>query len=62
MSVGRSYTHTHTRPRARPQDEEFKAAGARIVSRHDDALGQDIVLKIRPPTLDEADKIKEHAR
>jgi NAD/NADP transhydrogenase alpha subunit len=43
------------------QDEEYEAAGAKIVD-HRTALGQDIVLKIRPPTLQEVDSMKEHAK
>lgn len=41
-------------------DEDYKKAGATIAS-HKDAFKQDIVLKIRPPTLEEADLMKPEA-
>jgi len=47
--------------RAEFNDEEYKAAGAKIAD-HRTALGQDVVLKIRPPTLQEVDSMKEHAK
>ncbi len=55
-------TLTTKGPSSLLQDAEFKAAGAQIVPSHDAALAQDIVLKVRPPTMDEVDKLKEHAK
>lgn len=44
-----------------PQDEDYTAAGATIVDKAA-SWGADIVLKVKPPTLQEADMIKERAR
>lgn len=42
-------------------DEAYVAAGAEIAD-HATALGQDIVLKVRPPSMQEVDSIKPGAR
>lgn len=43
------------------QDEEYQAAGAKIVD-HASSFKADIVLKIRPPTIQEADLLNERAK
>lgn len=43
------------------QDEEYQAAGATIVD-HAASFKADIVLKIRPPTMQEADLLQERAK
>jgi alanine dehydrogenase len=43
------------------QDDEYAAAGATIVD-HAASFKSDIVLKIRPPTIEEADMLKERAK
>jgi NAD/NADP transhydrogenase alpha subunit len=43
------------------QDDEYAAAGATIVA-HAASFKSDIVLKIRPPTIEEADMLKERAK
>ena len=40
------------------QDAEYEKVGARVVA-GGDAFGQDIVLKVRPPSEAEAGKLKE---
>lgn len=45
---------------ARFTDEEYKSAGATIVDRGA-ALGADLVLKVRPPTLAEAGMLRDNA-
>lgn len=44
------------------QDDAYIAAGARIAPSASKALGADIVLKIRPPTVDEAKSMKDGVR
>jgi len=41
-------------------DDSFKAVGASIVSK-DEAITSDLVLKVRPPSLEEVAKMKEQA-
>lgn len=41
-------------------DQSYKAVGASIVSR-DEALKSDLVLKVRPPSQEEAQKLKDEA-
>lgn len=43
------------------QDEDYKAAGATIVDKAV-SFKADIVLKVRAPTMDEVDMLKERAR
>lgn len=43
------------------QDNDYKEAGAKIVD-HGTALQQDIVLKVRPPSMEEVDQLKERAK
>ena len=43
------------------QDEDYSKAGAKIAD-HQAAFHQDIVLKIRPPTMAEADLLKDEAK
>lgn len=45
----------------RAQDEEYRAAGATIGD-HATCFGADVVLKIRPPTMQEADLLNERAK
>jgi NAD(P) transhydrogenase subunit alpha len=42
------------------EDEEYAAAGASLVSR-DEAFGAEMVLKVRPPTVEEASRMREGA-
>lgn len=42
-------------------DEAYKAAGARIASGKE-TLGQDVILKIRPPTMNEVAAMKQGVR
>lgn len=44
-----------------PQDEEYQAAGAKLVD-HASSFKADIVLKIRPPTVQEADLLNERSK
>lgn len=39
-------------------DDAFKAVGASIVSK-DEAITSDLVMKVRPPSLEEIAKMKE---
>jgi alanine dehydrogenase len=48
-------------PNTNTQDDDYKAAGAKIVDRAA-AFQADIVLKVKPPSLKEADMLKERAR
>lgn len=50
----RCYCHT-------TQDDDYKAAGATIVDKAT-CFQADIVLKVKPPSLKEADMLKERAR
>lgn len=43
------------------QDDDYKAAGAKIVDKAA-CFQADIVLKVKPPSLKEADMLKERAR
>jgi hypothetical protein len=43
------------------QDDDYKAAGATIVDKAT-SFKADIVLKVKPPSLQEADLLKERAR
>lgn len=43
------------------QDDDYKAAGATIVDKAT-CFKADIVLKVKPPSLQEADMLKERAR
>ncbi len=43
------------------QDEDYRKAGAKVVP-GSDALGQDIVMKVRPPSDKEVDCLKEGAK
>jgi NAD/NADP transhydrogenase alpha subunit len=48
-------------PFPNPQDEAYKKAGATIAD-STAALGQDIIMKIRPPTTQEVAQMKENVK
>ncbi|GAX81839.1 hypothetical protein CEUSTIGMA_g9267.t1 [Chlamydomonas eustigma] len=51
--VGAVVVESHAGEGAGWSDAEYVAAGANIVPSHDQALKQDIIFKVRPPTLEE---------
>ena len=43
------------------QDGAYTGAGARVAGASE-ALGSDVVLKVQPPSAEEVERLKEHAR
>ena len=43
------------------QDDAYVGAGARVASASE-ALSSDVVLKVQPPSPEEVERLKEHAR
>ena len=43
------------------QDDAYKGAGARVASAAE-ALSSDVILKVQPPSPEEVERLKEHAR
>lgn len=60
-TVDRVITDTGACTDVAVQDEDYKAAGATIADRNT-SFKADIVLKVRAPTLQEVDLLKERAR
>jgi alanine dehydrogenase len=44
-----------------PQDDDYKAAGATIVDKAT-TMKADVVMKVKPPSMQEVDMLKERAR